>query len=143
MFCFVVARWSVLLMGFVSAEEEGFIRYVIGQPGFAEEKNVICQFGNFFANASRLLKSRRLLTLISVLIIGFGFPSQSNSNDETLCFDSSLLSIKTHLLSLLCCSLGCQMNSSLGLTLESSTLLRSWRTSFSVCFSSGLSSREM
>ena len=43
-----------------------------------------------FAKASRLLKSRRLLTLkISVLIFGFVFSSQLNSSDES--FVSNLL----------------------------------------------------
>ena len=43
MFCFVVARWSGLPVEFVSAEEEGFIRYVIGQPGFGEASAVNCK----------------------------------------------------------------------------------------------------
>ena len=50
-----------------------------------------------FTKASRLLKSRRLQTLkIGVLIFGFVFSSQSNSSAESFCFDSSLLSMKTH-----------------------------------------------
>ena len=50
---------------------------------------------------ANLLKSKSFLTLqISVLIFGFVFSSQSNSSDDCFCFDSSLLSMKIHLLSI-------------------------------------------
>ena len=44
--CFVL-WFSVFPVDFVSAEEEGFFRYVIGQPSFGEAKDVTSQFGNF------------------------------------------------------------------------------------------------